>query len=117
MRFAAAIVPSILLLGGAFYFFARAKENAAGAIAASRIDPSAPAPIEDLAADEYDRDLIRTLLDSKDPTDDQSNSLLLAAGRRYMRRKMAYVSASQAVSAGKAAAGPRDPLPRAMDAP
>jgi hypothetical protein len=114
MRFAAAVVPAILLLGGSFYFFARVKENAAGSMGASHFDQ--PAPLEDRAADEYDRTLIRALLDGKDLTEVQSNSLLQAAGRRYMRRKRAYAAGSQAVDAGKAAAGTLDPLRRDMEA-
>jgi hypothetical protein len=116
MRFGAVVVAAILPLGGAFYFFARARENTAGLIAGSRFDQAAPASVEDLAADQYDRALIRSLLDSRDLTDVQSNSLLQAAGRRYMRRKLAYASASQAVAAGKATAGTLDPLRRDMEA-
>src|SRR5260370_14791681 len=116
MRFGAVGVAAIPLLGGAFFFFARARETAAGSMGGSRFDQPAPAPVEDLAADEYDRALIRALLVSKGLTEDQSNSLLQAAGRRYMRRKLAYASASQAVAAGKAAAGTLDRLRRDMEA-
>jgi hypothetical protein len=116
MRFGAAAVGVILLFGGAFYFFARARENAAGSMGGSRFDQHAPLPIEDLAADESDRALIRALLDNRDLTEDQSNSLLQAAGRRYMRRKLAYASASQAVAAGKAAPATLDSLRRDMEA-
>jgi hypothetical protein len=116
MRFGAAVVGVILLLGGAFYFFATARGNAAGSMDRSRFDQPAPAPTEDRAADEYDRTLVRALLDAKNLTEDQSNSLLQAAGRRYMRRKLAYASAIQAVAAGKAAAGTLDPLRREMEA-
>ena len=115
MRFGAALVGVILLLGGAFYFFARARDNAAGPAASSRFDQPAPVSVEDAAADEYDRTLIRSLLDSKDISDDQANSLLQAAGRRYMRRKLAYASASQAVAAGKTAAADLEPLRREME--
>jgi hypothetical protein len=116
MRFGAAVVAAILLLGGAFYFFARVRDNAAaGSIGGARFDQPASAPVPDLAADEYDRALVRSLLDSRDLTDDQSNSLLQAAGRRYMRRKLAYAAASQAVAAGKVAAGTLDALRRDME--
>jgi hypothetical protein len=115
MRFGAAVVGVILLLGGAFYFFARARENSAGSPGASRFDQSAP-PVGNLAADEYDRALVRTLLDTANLTEDQANSLLQAAGRRYMRRKLAYVSAVRAVAAGQAAPAALLPLRRDMDA-
>ena len=115
MRFGALVVAAILPLGGAVYFFATARENAAGSLARSRFDQSAPPPVEDLAADEYDRALIRSLLDTRDLTEEQLNSLLQAAGRRYMRRKLAYASASQAVAAGKYAAAVLDPLRRDME--
>ena len=115
MRFAAAL-SAILLLGGSLYFFARVRENAASRAAALDFNRPSPAPLEDQVGDDYDRALIRTLLDLKDLTDEQSNSLLQAAGRRYMRRKLAYAAATQAVNTGRDGTAVLDPLRRDMEA-
>jgi hypothetical protein len=116
MRFPAVFVPAILLLAGTFYFFANANENAGRPAGGSRIDESAPVPAEDVVADEYDRALVRTLLESTDLSEDQAISLVRAAGRRYMRRKLAYAAAKQAVDLGKAAPGGLDNLRLDMEA-
>jgi hypothetical protein len=115
MRFPAVVIPAILLLAGTFYFFAKAKENAGRSAADSRFDQWVPAPAEDLVADEYDRELVRALLESRDLSEEQANSLVRAAGRRYMRRKLAYAAAKQAVDTSKAAPGGLDPLRRDME--
>ena len=116
MRFAAAAVPAILLLAGACYFFAKANGSAGAPAGDARFERPAPGPVEDLAADEYDRELIHALLENKDLGESQSRTLVGAAGRRYMRRKLAYVSAKQLVDAGKADASGLEPLRREMDA-
>jgi hypothetical protein len=115
MRFPVVVVPGILLLAGAFYFFARAKENFGRPADGSQFDQSAPSPAVDLA-DESDRELVRSLLGSQILSEEQSNSLVRAAGRRYMRRKLAYTAAKQAVDAARAAPAGLDPLRRDMEA-
>jgi hypothetical protein len=115
MRYPAVVVPGILVLAGAFYFFARAKETPGRWADGSHLDQPAPALTGDLLDDEADRELVRSLLESKDLTEDQSNALVRAAGRRYMRRKQAFATARQAVDAGKAAAGVLEPLRQDMD--
>jgi hypothetical protein len=116
MRFPAVVVPAILLLAGTVYFFARAKENSIRWADNSRLDQSAPALAGDSVDDEYDRAVVRKLLEIPDLNEGQANSLVTAAGRRYMRRKLAYAAARQAVDTGKAAAGALEPLRREMDA-
>src|ERR1035441_4162723 len=103
MRSPAVIVPAIVLLAGAVYFFAKAGDKGARLAGGWRYDQSAPAPAGELADDEYDEALVRELLKSTDPSEGEANSLLSAAGRRYMRRKFAYAAAKQAVDTGKAA--------------
>jgi hypothetical protein len=114
MRFPAVVVPGILLLAGALYFFAKTKEDP-GRWVAAQLDQPAPAPTADLLADDADRELVHTLLETKNLTEDQANSLVRAAGRRYMRRKLAYAAARQSVDAGKAADSVLDPLRRDME--
>src|ERR1035441_9136723 len=104
MRFPAVVVPTILLLAGAVYFFARAKENPGRWADRSPFDQPAPAPAKDSVDDECDRALVRTLLETPELNQTQANTLLSAAGRRYMRRKLAYAEARQAVDAGRAPA-------------
>lgn len=113
MRFPAVVVPAILLLAGTVYFFARAKENSIRWADNSRLDQSAAALAGDSVDDEYDRAVVRKLLEIPDLNEGQANSLVTAAGRRYMRRKLAYAAAKQAP--GAAAAGALEPLRREMD--
>ena len=115
MRFPAVVVTGTLVLAGAFYFFAKAKETTGPRVDTSQLDRTPPAPAEDFLADEADRELVRSLLDAKDLSEEQSNALVRAAGRRYMRRKLAFAAAKQSVDAGKAAATVLDPLRRDMD--
>ena len=109
MRFPAVVVPSILLLAGA-----KAKENAGRWADGSQFERPAAATQD--SADEYDTVLVRTLLAGPGLSEAQSNSLVDAAGRRYIRRKMAYAAAKQEVDAGRAAAATLDPLRREMEA-
>jgi hypothetical protein len=113
MRFPAAVVPGILVLAGAFYFFAKDKDTPGRW--PTQHDQAATAPAQDLLADDADRELVRSLLETRDLTEDQADSLVRAAGRRYMRRKLAYVAAKQAVDAGKAAPGALDSLRQDME--
>src|ERR1035441_7390781 len=116
MRFPAVVVPTILLLAGAVYFFARAKENPGRWADRSPFDQPAPAPAKDSVDDEYDRALVRTLMETPELNQTQANTLLSAAGRRYMRRKLAYAEARQAVDAGRAPAGGLGPFPQQIEA-
>jgi hypothetical protein len=115
MRFPAVVLPGVLVLAGAVYFFARAKENPGLWPNGVRQGQSAPALAEDQLADDSDRELVRSLLETRDLTEDQASSLLGAAGRRYMRRKLAYAKAKQAVDAGKAAPATLDLLRQDME--
>ncbi len=116
MRFSAVAVPGILLLTGAIYFAGRSKENVGLTPGGPQLDQQAPVPAADPVADEYDRELVRALLESKDLTERQSNDLVRAAGRRYMRRKLAYAAAKQAADAGKAAPAALDTLRKDVEA-
>jgi hypothetical protein len=117
MRFAAAAVPAILLLAGACYFFAKAKGDAGGSASDARsLQASAPLPAGDLVADESDRELVRSLIERKNLTNGQADALLEAAGRRYIRRKLAFDAAKRAVDAGTAPPGELEPLRSEMEA-
>jgi hypothetical protein len=116
MRFPAVSVTAILLAAGAFYFCAKARENIGHTADAWRSGQPAPAPAQDLVDDEYDRALVLKLLDSPGLSEGEANSLVSAAGRRYMRRKLAYAAAKQAMETGRAAGGALDPLRREMEA-
>ena len=113
MRFSAVVVPAILLLAGTVYFFATGKESAGGSADGSRFEQSAPSAAGDSRTDESDKVLISTLLERTDLSEDQAASLVRAAGRRYMRRKLAYAAAKDSRAT---AAGGLDALRRDMDA-
>jgi hypothetical protein len=99
VRVPAVVVPAVLLLAGTLYFLARAKENV-GRLAESQYDQTARSA--DAVADERDRELVRSLIENKDLSEQQANSLVRAAGRRYMRRKLAYAEARQSGQAATA---------------
>jgi hypothetical protein len=61
----------------------------------------------DAVADERDRELVRSLIESKDLNEEQASSLVRAAGRRYMRRKLSFAEATQS---GKATTSELDAL-------
>jgi len=107
-------IPAILVLAGAVYFFAKAKENTGLRIDGARFEQASP-ELPDSVDDEYDRALVRELLEVSNPSEGQSNSLVNAAGRRYMRRKLAYLTAKQAAESGKAAPGGLDVLRQEME--
>ena len=115
MRIPAAVIPAILLLAGAVYFLAKAKENTGRPADSARFDQSAPPLAGDSLDDAYDLALVRGLLETPDLSEGQANSLVNAAGRRFMRRKLAYTAARQAVESGKADPAVLDPLRREMD--
>jgi len=108
MRFAAAAFSAILLVAGVYYFFVRTKANAAASVDSPRSPLATLLGDADQAADEYDREAVRTLLVTPNRTELQPNALVEAAGRRYMRRKLAFAMARQSVDAGKGGAGGLD---------
>lgn len=114
MRFPRVVVPAILLLAGAVYFFAKTTANAAPLAGVLRFDPLGAAP-DSVLDDEYDRELVRKLLETPNLSEGDANTLLRAAGRRYMRRKLAYTSAKQAVDTGKAPLAGLEPVRREME--
>ncbi|MCU1233816.1 MAG: hypothetical protein JWP63_1783 [Candidatus Solibacter sp.] len=111
MRFSVVLVPVFLLLAGTGYFIARPKENSGLAAVEARLDRSA-APMEDRIADQYDAELVRNALRSAKLSEADSTAMVSAAGRRYMRRKMAYTAA---VQAGTATSQTLDALRKEMD--
>jgi hypothetical protein len=111
MRFSVILVPAFLLLAGTGFFLARPKENAALAAVEAKLDRS-EGLIEDAVADQYDSELVRNALQSKHLSDAESTAMIAAAGRRYMRRKMAYNAALQS---GTAAPQTLESLQRQID--
>ena len=114
MRLFAAMVFACLVLTGTGYYFARPNENARLTVVAARLDQLDPPP-DPGDADAYDLAAVRKALDRKDLTEAQASALIEAAGRCYMRRKLAYAEAQQLVGAGKAAPASLEPLRREMD--
>ena len=110
MRLPAVIVPAILLLAGAVYFFAGAKETPPRW--AAELDTPPPVAAQDVLADDSDRQSIRQLLDLPVLSDFQVATLERAAGRRYMRRKISYTAA---VDSGKVSPRGLDFLRREME--
>lgn len=113
MSFPAVLVPAILLLAGGVYFFAHTRES--DRWEGKRFEQAGMASVDDMVADESDRVVVRTLLESPGLSETQTNSLILAAGRRYMRRKMAYIAAKQAADAGTGPVAAVEPLRREME--
>jgi hypothetical protein len=109
------VVPVLLLCAGAVYFFAKpSSEDARIAAALARAEQAA-APQTFDANDSVDTEIVKTLLPAKTLSDDQTNMLIAAAGRRFERRKQAYEAAKQSVDAGKADASTLDPIERELD--
>jgi hypothetical protein len=118
MRFPAVVVSALLLLAGTFYFFARAKENPALGVRFDQLEGDTPVAglrADRDAADEYDTALVRKMIKTADLAEDQTNTLVGAAGRRYMRRKLAYIAAKAAVDSGRVPPGGLDGLRQEMD--
>jgi len=105
--------PVVLILAGVVYLLAKPKEDARLAAILARAEQTGP-PSPD-AADADDTAAVRTLLGAKRLNDGQTMILIGAAGRRYVRRKIAYAEAEEAVQAGRAAASVLDPMRRDMD--
>jgi len=112
MRVPAVVVPALLVLAGAFFFVARPKDRPRS------IEPvsfSNATPTLDLLDDEADRQFVAQLLQVPALSETQANSLVNAAGRRYIRRKQALAAAQQAVASGAAAPSSLEPLRQEMD--
>jgi hypothetical protein len=97
------------------YFFAKPSgEEARIAAALARAEKAAELQTLD-ADDAVDTEVVRTLLTAKTLSEEQTNMLITAAGRRFERRKQAYSAAKQSVDAGKADASVLQPLERDVD--
>jgi len=116
VRLVAVLVLLVLLLfAGAVYFFAKpSNEELRIAAALARADQAASSQTFD-ANDSVDTEIVKTLLPAKTLSDEQTNMLIAAAGRRYERRKQAYNAAKQAVDAGRADASTLDPLGQELE--
>ena len=114
MRSPAVLVPAFVLLAGTGYFIARPKEYVGPAAIEAKLD-QAPSQSDDRIADEYDAELVRNALTSRNLTDTDATAIVGAAGRRYMRRKFAYNAARQEVDAGRAAVGTLDSPRKEME--
>jgi hypothetical protein len=90
-------LPVVLLFAGAVYFSAKPNtEQARIAAVLARADKTAP-QVQPLDADDaVDTAVVRQLLETKNLTQEQTTTLISAAGRRYIRRKQVYVAAKQA---------------------
>jgi hypothetical protein len=111
MRSPAIFMSAFVLLAGTGYFISRPKENAGPSSVEAGLNPSSPS-LEDRTADEYDAELVRNALNSQHLTDADTAAMVGAAGRRYMRRKIAYTTALQA---GKSTPEAMDSLRKDME--
>jgi hypothetical protein len=94
MRFSLVLVPAFILLACTGYYMARPKDRA-GLAPIAQLDPSS-SQVADRTADEYDAELVRNALNSRNLSDADAAAMVGAAGRRFMRRKIAYETAVQA---------------------
>ena len=110
MRFAVLLAPAAILLAGAGYFQLHPTQYAATVSAAS---PAAVERDKDPAPSDDDRDgeIVRHGLDASDLTEAEASTLFVAAGRRYMRRKLAW----QAAEGGQSAPEKLESLRREME--
>jgi hypothetical protein len=92
--------PVVLILAGVVYLLAKPKEDARLAAILARAEQAGQSPVD--AADADDTALVRKLLENRNLTDSQIISLIGASGRRYVRRKVAYAEAEEAVQSGHA---------------
>src|SRR3954470_19161043 len=98
MRFSLVVVPAFLLLLSTGYYMARPKALGGPAANEMRLD-RLPGASDDSTADENDAQLVRKALNTKNLTEADAAGMVQAAGRRYMRRKIAYTTA---LESGKA---------------
>jgi hypothetical protein len=114
VRLAAVIgLPVLLVLSGAVYFFAKPKEDPRLAALVARMDQPVSPAFGD--GDAVDTELVRKLLNTKNLSEDLTNVLIRAAGRRFVRRQAAYAEAEQAVAAGRSQAATLEPLRREVE--
>jgi hypothetical protein len=98
MRFSVLALPLILTVAGAGYFFAKPNQDPVEKYLAARA--TAPAYVDEKTADAEDGAVIARAIANKDLGEDESNRMVAAAGRRYLRRKLAWQEA-QSAPAGK----------------
>ena len=111
MRFSLVLVPAFLLLASTGYYMIR-PHGRAGFTVEARDDRTA-GTIEDRTGDEYDAELLRNALNNQNLSDADAAAMVRAAGRRYMRRKIAY---NNALTGGKPRAESLESLRKDMDA-
>ena len=101
MRLSALLAPAVVALAGASYFLVQSKSKESFVPAESRFDRSAPASERDPdgVADAHDAALVRQALEENDLNEEQATTVYIAAGRRYMRRKLAYEAAKKVKAA------------------
>jgi hypothetical protein len=117
MRLFRFLAPVLLILGGAGYFIAKSRPTTGMAPIEVRPAPIAPASAADEAdrlADVQDAIIVRDSLQNRVLTTAEKNNMVAAAGRRYMRRKLAYARAKLDVGAGKATPESIEPLQEEM---
>ena len=115
VRFAAVFgLPAVLIATAAVYSCSRSSEEARIAAILARAEEQAAAAPED-PEDAADSATVHQLLATRKLTESQITRLIGAAGRRYIRRKLAYAQASAAVEAGRAPAASLDPLRRDVE--
>jgi len=98
VRFIAVLgLPVILLLAGAVYFSAKPNnDDARMAAALARAEKMGGQTFD--ADDRVDTIVVRDLIGAKTLSDEQTNMLISAAGRRYLRRKQALAAAQEALA-------------------
>lgn len=111
MRFPALLVPAVLLVGGAGYFFAKPKEDPSLASILARMDEpvrssranaiSGFLDDSERAADDADADILAAVGRNKNLTEEQTVNAVNAAGRRFVRRRLAYNTVLQSASSAK----------------
>lgn len=120
MRWPAILIPVVCVLAGAGYFLARPRQVSGSA----RVEAPSPPPPQryeflrsevDRAADDDDAATVRRLMEVATPSDAQKNALIGAAGRQYMRRKIALVEARKGLEAGRISQQAVDALQEEVD--
>ena len=112
MRLAALAAPAVLIVAGAGYYVAKPKPYAGVPLAERMERPSAPS---DDFADAADAELVRDAIGQPELSEGQRFTLVSAAGRRYMRRKLAYLDAKKRVDEGKGDAATLASLQQEME--
>ena len=116
MRYAVLAVPAILFIGGAAFFFAGARASSVRPDERVRLQAPPVVSPQELLADESDREVIRRYLAVPVLSDLENGTLVRAAGRRYMRRKLSFQEGERMVVAGMIAPAAIDGLRKEMEA-